>query len=123
MPNLTSVGIVNGIPNSGTGTVSTIDSLLASSTTGTQSIVAGSTSSVTVLASNTSRNGATFYNDSTAICYLLIGTGTASSTVFSVYLGPSMLYELPLFKGGTYTGIVSGIWASATGNMRVTEYT
>lgn len=29
MPNLTSVGVTNGIPNSGTGTVSTIDALMA----------------------------------------------------------------------------------------------
>lgn len=29
MPNLTSVGITNGVPSSGTGTVSTIDALLA----------------------------------------------------------------------------------------------
>jgi hypothetical protein len=88
------------------------------STTGTLSNVSGSTSSVTLLASNTSRLGAAFYNDSTSICYVKHGS-TASSTSFTVKMYPEDYYEIPY----GYTGIVTGIWVSATGSMRVTEQT
>src|SRR5579859_6856713 len=52
--------------------------------TGTKSNVAGSASSVTILASNTSRKGAMVYNDSTAILYLDLSGGVASTTSYSV---------------------------------------
>lgn len=89
------------------------------SATGTQSIVAGSATSVTVLASNANRLGASVHNDSTAILYLLLTTGgTASSTVYSVKLIADAYFEVPF----NYTGDLKGIWASATGNARVMEY-
>jgi hypothetical protein len=90
--------------------------------TGTETNVAASTSSVTVLAANASRKGATFFSDSTAVLSLLVGTGTASTTVFTVKLFQNDYYELPEYSTGVYTGIVSGIWTSATGSVRVTEY-
>lgn len=80
--------------------------------------VASSASSVSLLASNSGRLGATFYNDSTQICYLKLGA-TASNTSYTVQLGPNGYYELP--PGQIYTGAVDGIWASANGNMRITE--
>ncbi len=85
--------------------------------TGTQTSVAGSTSSVTLLASNTSRKGFSIYNDSTAILYIRF-QATATTSNFSVKLQPDAYYEDAI----GYTGIVDGIWASATGNARVTEY-
>lgn len=85
----------------------------------TLSNVAASASSVTVLASNTSRKMATFYNDSTAILYLKFGS-TASATSHVVQMVGGAYYELP---SPIYTGIVTGIWASATGSVRVTELT
>lgn len=88
-------------------------------TVGTQTIVAGSASDGTILASNIARLGATVYNDSTAILYLLMAGATSSSTVYSVQLGPNAYYEVP----ANYTGVLKGIWASATGNARVTELT
>lgn len=91
--------------------------------TGTQSNVSGSSSDVTILASNANRKGASVFNDSAAILYLLVASGTSSSTVHTVQLLPSDYYELPTFKGGVYTGVIKGIWASATGAARVTEYT
>lgn len=94
--------------------------IAAQPSTGTQSIVAGSASSVTVLASNANRMGATVYNDSTAILYALLKTGgTASTTVYTVQIAAGGYYEVP-FK---FTGGIIGIWASATGNARVTEFT
>jgi hypothetical protein len=91
--------------------------------TGSIASVAGSASDVTVLASNSSRKGATFYNDSTAILYLALANVTSSTTVYTVQIPANGYYELPMNQGGAYTGIVKGIWASATGNVRVTELT
>jgi len=87
--------------------------------TGTQSSVAGSASDVTILAANSARYGASVYNDSTAILYLLVGAGTSSSTAHTVQLLAGDYYEVPY----GYTGILKGIWASATGSARVTEFT
>ncbi len=88
------------------------------SSTGTKSNVAGSASSVTVLASNTNRKGAMVFNDSTAILYLDLSGGTASATSYSTQVPANGLYELTV----VYTGAITGIWSSATGNARVTEF-
>lgn len=79
--------------------------------------VAGSATDVTLLASNTNRKGATFYNDSTSILYLSLGTTAASATSYTIQLAANGYYELPF----AWTGAVHGIWASATGNARITE--
>jgi hypothetical protein len=89
------------------------------STTANQTNVASSGSSVTVLASNAARLGATVYNDSTQILYLLLGTGTASTSVYTVQLGSQSYYEVPF----NFIGQLTGIWASANGFARVTELT
>lgn len=86
--------------------------------TATLSNVAGSASSVTLLASNTSRLGATIYNDSSAALYVKFGS-SASTTSFVVKLVQDAYYEVPF----SYTGIITGIWGSATGSARVTEMT
>lgn len=92
-------------------------------TTGTAASVNDGAASVTVLALNTSRRGATFYNDSTSTLYLLIATGTASATNYSVQMGPGAYFELPTWPRGVYTGDIKGIWSSdASGAVRVTEY-
>jgi hypothetical protein len=88
------------------------------SSTGTESNVAGSASSVTLLASNANRLGATIYNDSTANLYVKLGA-TASATSFTILLAANDYYEVPF----GYTGIIDGSWASATGNARITELT
>lgn len=93
--------------------------LMGLSSTATQTSVAGAAISTSLLASNAARLGATVYNDSTAILYLLLGGGTASTTVYSVQLAASAYYEVPF----GYTGAIKGIWASATGNARLTELT
>jgi len=82
-----------------------------SPTTGTASTVAGSASSVTLLASNANRLGATIFNDSTAALYIKLGA-TASATSFAIKVLQDDYYEVPF----QYTGIIDGIWASATGN-------
>lgn len=90
------------------------------STTSAVTSVAGSATSVSLLASNASRKGATFYNESTAILYLKLGA-TASTSSYTVQLVAGAYYELPFVK--TYTGAIDGIWASANGNVRITELT
>ena len=89
-----------------------------SSSAGNRTDVASSASDVTILASNTSRESAGIYNDSTQILYLLVGSGTSSTSNFTVRLLPTGYYEVP----AGYTGIIKGIWASANGNARVTEW-
>jgi hypothetical protein len=73
--------------------------------------------SQSLLASNTSRLGATIHNDSTSILYLKLGT-TASTTSYTVKMLPDSYYEVPF----GYTGAIDGIWSSdASGAARITE--
>ncbi len=87
---------------------------------GTKASVASSASSVTILAANTSRKGAMVYNDSTQILYLDLTGGTASNSSYSVQVPANGFFELP--GPSIYSGLITGIWASATGNARVTEF-
>lgn len=89
--------------------------------TATLANVAASASSVTLQASNSSRLGWVVYNDSEATLYGKFGS-TASTTSYTFKLGPFESYELQV-TGCRYTGIVTGIWDSATGAARVTELT
>jgi hypothetical protein len=94
------------------------------SLTGTISSVNDTDSSTTVLAANTARKGASFFNDSTALLYLAFASTTASATVYSVQVPAGGYFELPSWPSGVYRGIVVGIWASnASGAVRVTEFT
>lgn len=97
--------------------------VVAKSSTGTESNVASSASDVTILAANTSRTGATITNDSTSVLYLLLSNTTSSATVFTAKIAASSsgnlaYYEVPF----GYTGVIKGIWASANGFARVTEF-
>lgn len=86
--------------------------------TATLANVSGSASSVTLIASNTGRLGAIIVNDSSATLYLKYGS-TASATSFTYLLQPGATWEMP--PGAIYTGIITGIWTSATGAARTTE--
>ena len=88
------------------------------SSTPTQTSVAASASNVSLLASNGSRLGATIYNDSSAVLYRRLGA-SASTTNYTVAMAANSYYEAPF----NYTGAIDGIWASATGNARITELT
>jgi hypothetical protein len=106
-----------GAGNTGTGAQRTTTS---SAGTATLTNVSSSASTGTILASNAARLGATFYNDSTQVCYLKFGA-TASTTSYTVQMAAGAYYELP--GPHVYSGIIDGIWASANGSMRVTELT
>lgn len=87
----------------------------------TMANVSGSASSVTLQAANPARKAWCVVNDSTAVLYLKHGA-TASTTSYTVKLAAGDFYELPVTEGRTYQGIIDGIWASATGSARCTEY-
>lgn len=104
----------SGVTQPVSGTVTSTQIASSSSVTS----VASSATSVSILALNSSRRGAMFFNESTQICYLKLGT-TASVTSYTVQIAASGYYELP--PGYIYTGAIDAIWASANGNLRVTE--
>lgn len=91
----------------------------ARTTTSTRSSVSGAASDTLLLSSNSSRDGAMIYNDSSATLYLGLGTTAASTTNFTVKMAPETYYEVPYH----FTGEIRGIWSSATGAARVTEFT
>lgn len=82
--------------------------------------LARSNTSAVALASNASRKGMIFVNDSGAVCYLAFAA-TATSSAYSVRLQANSVYESLL---GGYTGVVSAIWGSnGAGNLVITEIT
>lgn len=100
-----------------------LDELIASlsASVATRTDVGDTATSTTVLASNANRKGASIFNDSGAILYLLYGNAAAASaTNFFDKLFPGDRHEV---EAG-FTGILTGVWASdAGGTARVTEIT
>lgn len=88
------------------------------SATATLANISAATSSTTLQASNSARKGFSVHNDSSSILYVKFGS-TASATSYTVKLIADAYYELPTTS--VYTGIITGIWVSATGSARVTE--
>ncbi len=84
---------------------------------GTVTQVASAASDTSLLAANTNKKGTLFFNDSTAILYLLYGTGVASTTNYSVQIPSKAYFEDPLH----YTGGFHGIWSAANGFVYCTE--
>ncbi len=89
------------------------------SATATRTNVPAAIADTSLLASNTGRKGALFYNDSTAILYLAYGAGAASTTSYSVQVPAQGFFELPLAP--IYTGAIRGIWSAANGAVRISE--
>lgn len=82
--------------------------------------VASSATSVSLLASTAGRLYASFFNDSTTVLYLKFGA-TASTSSYTVQLAAGGYFEMSAAR--IYTGAIDGIWASANGNVRITELT
>jgi hypothetical protein len=89
----------------------------AGNPTPTVTQVASANSDTSLLAANTNKKGTLFFNDSTAILYLLYGTGVASTTNYSVQIQPKGYFEDPMH----YTGGFHGIWSAANGFVYCTE--
>lgn len=81
------------------------------------STVSATTSTATLAAANTNREGLYIFNDSTATIYVKLGT-SASTTDYTFVMYENGYYEMPL---PVYTGAVTAVWASATGQARITE--
>ena len=109
----------------GTWTVSGSYSSLAAlkqksvgSATAVRTSVAGTTTSgTTILAANATRLGAIIYNNSNQTLFLAFGSG-ATTTDFSISMTKESVTEIPF----NYTGIITGVWPSANGRARVTEF-
>ncbi len=85
------------------------------STIPNQNTIAASISSVNLLPA-TLRKGATIFNDTLDILYLILGD-TASLTSFTVKINSNGYYETPF----NYSGPIAGIWSGTDGFARITE--
>lgn len=89
-----------------------------SATSATTASIAASITSVTLLAANNNRKGATIYNNS-SVGTLYIGFGASVTvTAFAEKIGSNSLWEMPI----DYDGQIVGIWSAASGNALVTEF-
>lgn len=94
--------------------------VVAKCSTGTNTSVVANIASTLLLASNANRRGASFMLDTGASAlYLLLGATVASLTNYSLLIAAGGYYEVPF----GYTGEIRGIFAGATGSVRVTELT
>ena len=93
--------------------------MYAGSANGRVTKVDASTSAVDLIGA-AKRDTVSVYYDDSAILYLLVGTGTPSSTNYSAKLGAGYLtyWEAP----NSYRGPVKGVWSAASGSALVTEY-
>ena len=96
---------------------STVNVTLPSSSAAAATTVTAATTSTSLLASNTSRKGASIWNNSTAALYVEMGA-TASLTAYAAKLEAGGYYEVPY----GYTGAIAGIWAAVNGNALVREF-
>ena len=74
-----------------------------------------STSYGTIATAGTGRLGCTIFNEGAGRLYATLGTGTTSTTSYTVSVGSGEYYEVPM----NYTGLIGGIFGTA-GTARVT---
>lgn len=100
------------------GTPIPVTATEAKSGTATETRVATSTTSATLLAANAARLGAVIVNDGPKLLYVKFGT-TASATSYTYKLAPDDRVEVPF----NFTGRIDAVLASGTGNAQITEFT
>lgn len=94
----------------------------AKAATATTTSVTAAAADTSVLAANTNRlPGSTIANDSTAIMYVLFGSGAASTTNYTAAIDGKTTVPGVLTLPDGYVGAARAYWASATGSARVTE--
>jgi hypothetical protein len=93
----------------------------ATSSVATRTQVAGAVADTILLAANSSRRGATVFNDAAGgnILYLALGNVAATTTDYTVELRGKAYYEVPY----GFTGTIRGVWSIAAGFARLTELT
>ena len=91
--------------------------------TSTLTNVAGSATSVTLLAANNNRKTVLIVNDSTSGLYIAWSSNAASTSNYSIFLRGKIEDNLAStsFSGEDYSGQITGIWATANGFARITE--
>lgn len=94
-----------------TATVSEKDGTVAATTS-----VAANTSSVLLLAANSSRISATIRNDGTKVLFVKKGSGATTDQPIKLEQDDELFFD-------DYTGIVHGIWNIANGFARIEETT
>lgn len=94
----------------------------APASTAATTAVTSAAATTLLKAANTNRKGITIANDSTAILYVLLGTGTASATNYTFALAAKATVASDRTITG-YTGAIQGFWAAANGFAYVTELT
>jgi hypothetical protein len=94
--------------------------MTARPTTSITTSVAASTSNVTLLTSNSIRLGATIYNDSNALLYIKLGTGS-STTSYTIKLFPLGYFPVPFGWSGEIDGIWTIAFGSISGFARISE--
>ena len=117
--NISQINAVTPLMGAGPTGTGSMRQTIANAATPTSANVAASITNVTLLASSATRLGAAFYNDSSSAMYLKLGA-TSSTTSFTVKLVAGAYYEIP--GPHIYSGIVDGIWDTATGTCRVTSW-
>jgi hypothetical protein len=85
-------------------------------TGGTGSTDFTSTSYGTIATASTGRLGCTIFNSGPGTLHVILGTATASTSVFTARLSAGDYYEVPF----NYTGLIGGIFATA-GTAEVTQ--
>ena len=75
-----------------------------------------STSYGTIATASTGRLGCTIFNSGPGNLHVILGTATASTSVFTARLSAGDYYEVPF----NYTGLIGGIFATA-GTAEVTQ--
>lgn len=91
----------------------------AKSGAATRTTVASGTASVTILAANAERKGASIYNSDASALYLDMSGGTAAATRCQYSLAQGQTLEVPF----GFTGAITGVWAGdGAGGADVAEY-
>lgn len=105
--------------NAGTLSATTQRVVGATGSTSTQTQVADSASSQTILAANTARIRATIVNDSTSILYLRESSSAATTAIYTYKMYPDETVIID-----DYNGALTGIWSTnASGSAVVSEVT
>lgn len=120
MSNKTPIRVVGTFTPSGTQDVNIISPIplevIVKAANSVVTRVPSSTTSIMLIAANSSREGLLFYNDSTANQWIKFGT-TASAIDFTVRLTPRAFYEV----SPIYLGQIDVISSSTNGAIQVTE--
>ena len=112
---------VNGTNKATVDTNGRLAVLAKSNTSGTGTTSrpsASTTTSAQLLASNTSRLGATIWNEGGQELYVKCGT-TASTTDYTVRIPANGYWECPF----GYTGRIDGVTSTSTAQAQITEFT